>query len=817
MDNRTDEQKFLAALVAVKATDGRPGALATHIAASYQQSGVAATKETISDWIERTRNHFNDRYEQYSQYLAAIFKPGDTICFVIIEHNVDRDQAKERVSQKFTTLEDALTADTFMSLLRANNAPSTIQGNSASSVYVAMNSYPADLVGKTVGRTQANVVAVRALQADMDDVTNAAAQVASMQSSAKVPPPSIVVESSTGKRQGIWLVDGIAKDDAKPLMQAIAAEFGTDSAVAEVARVMRVPGFVNCKHAYDDQPVAKLLSNSGTRYSRESFKLENTTADKFERKPEGWLDEPFVRGGIYNKVLSFVGHYMGAKNIDDGDVMFAIIKEHIDRNGCFERDGKTPFSWNETQVRQQVHKLVNEWETGEEKSKPLQLNTQSDAPVTLSSNPLPEQVAAAATAQLAQEEPIEILKVAKDPYPEFPTYVMAGTSLYDNFVKPICDHNSRIDYFMWLPATAMLLNYVGTKVQTKGEFAAKAFNGSQYLVLIGKRGEAIKSSSVDDAMQYFSYMGCLTHDGGGLKTAEGKTVVFTAGSAEGLGGDMQKINCKNALLYYDELEELTKKARIDGSTLRTALLKLYESKKYANTVKATKEKYSLDPDSYCASLIGCTTTEMFPELWSGLSGEDTGLNDRFVFVLQPEVLPERKIKVDINTLPNAAKTRSLIDKAIQQQTFEFEDIHTHAKFKELVRTGNRYVERAKKWALAIAIDLGLSRVDDECMDRGCDIVRYEIAVKKYLKNREAKTPEAEMQGKIKHHLRMNGSQLPTRELKRLCHAEAVGTTQWNRAYFGLLSAGDIRRVGDGKKGSPDTTYLLHDDAAEEAA
>lgn len=408
---------------------------------------------------------------------------------------------------------------------------------------------------------------------------------------------------------------------------------------------------------------------------------------------------------------------------------------------------------------------------------------------------------------MPEVEEVELPTFDKSAYPEFPSYVWSNTSLYENFVKPICDHNSRIDYFMWMPAAAMMLNYLGTKVQIKGQFASAPFVGSQYMVLIGRRGESNKSSSIDDAMEYFKYIGCLTHNGGGLKTAEGKSVVWTAGSAEGLGIEMQKTNCKNAILFYDELSQLTKKAGIDGSTLVPNLLTMYEAKKFGNTVKTGKEAYSLEPNSYCFSLLTCCTDETFQDLWSKMNGSDTGLNDRFVFVLQPQTLPEKKLWVDVPYLENAAKTRFLIDKAIQQSVFEVENWN-NPKLQALVPLGARYTRRAVKWALAIAVDLGLNIIDDECIDRGCDIVKYEIEVKDYLRSYDADTREAALQMRIREKLELHAGSLQIRELKRLCHFDRIGTTAWGQAFYGLQKAGIIRTVGKGTRSDPQVVQVL---------
>jgi len=390
-------------------------------------------------------------------------------------------------------------------------------------------------------------------------------------------------------------------------------------------------------------------------------------------------------------------------------------------------------------------------------------------------------------------------------YPVFPRYVFSNTSIYKNFVEPICKVNSRIDYFMWLPAMALLLNYLGTKVKFKNNFTSSFANTSIYMLLIGKRGETNKSTSVDDAMEYFRYMGCLAH--GGKDKAEGRSLVWTPGSLEGLGNEAQKTSAKNLVIYYDELSQLSKKAGIDNSSLSSGLLTLYESKKFSNAVKSGKEAYSLDPSSYVATLLTCCTDESFQDLWSKMNGSDTGLNDRMFFVFQPEELPARSIFMNVNTMLGSLETRRLIDKAVMKGEYEIEN-YNNPKLQQLVALGNRYVDRAIKWALAIAVDLGLESVEDEAIDRGVDIVKYEIQVKQYLKSYDAHSREAALQMRIRSKLEMRKGKLLKRELERLCHANREGTSLWGQAYYGLVKTGVICEIGQGTKGDPKYVQVL---------
>jgi hypothetical protein len=389
---------------------------------------------------------------------------------------------------------------------------------------------------------------------------------------------------------------------------------------------------------------------------------------------------------------------------------------------------------------------------------------------------------------------IEVPKLNRVPYPVFPEWVMHGTSLYEGFVKPVCEQNCRIPYFMFLPAAALMMNYLALKVSVENKQLIPSF----FMVLIGEKGRAIKSSSVEDAIEYLDTAGVLK-SGQGTRNAEGKSLVWTAGSTEGLGLEMARTNCKNAVLFYDELSTLTSKAEIDSSSLKSHLLSLYESGKYSNTVKSKKETFNFDPRTYCASLIACTTDEVFEDKWSGLTGKSTGLDDRFIFLLQPKELPELTPHVKVNTVAGAAETHRRIDKAVQREVYSIDD--TTPLEKEIGVLGNRAEVRAEKWALYFAVDLGRDSIDDGCIERGLAIARYEKAVKKYLGSPEAETKIAAAQIKYRRILeRKFDGRATEREMERAMNYTRYGTDGWWRIVDGgLVRAGIIgKTISDGK-------------------
>jgi hypothetical protein len=401
-------------------------------------------------------------------------------------------------------------------------------------------------------------------------------------------------------------------------------------------------------------------------------------------------------------------------------------------------------------------------------------------------------------------EPEETLSFDKVEYPLFPRHVMIGTSIYDGFVKPYCDANSRIDYFMWMPTAAMMMNYLGTKVSVP----FTSWKPSFYLVLIGKKGRANKSSSIKDGMKFLEYASVLSMYSKNIKNADGKSLVWEAGSPEGLGTDMMRTNCKNPVLFYDELSALVSKSRIEGSGMNSALLKLYDSNNFANSIKSKKDVFNIDPGTYCATLITATTDKKFSELWSQLAGEDTGLNDRFTWVLEPKEMPELRLEQVVGYQEAALATRKLMDKAIQKQSYTFFDKTPLQRILEVY--GNRAAHRAEKWALYFAVDMGLDEIDEDCVYRGIEMVKYEAAVKAYLKPFEANNDESQIQQGIMRHLKKHGGVMEKRLVERALNSNKYGLSIWHKAFYGLVNSGYIIEEGQGIKGNPRTVRMLRD-------
>ena len=118
-------------------------------------------------------------------------------------------------------------------------------------------------------REKCDVVAVRRLQLDLDKSgASSLARVLEDVGGGRLPQPAAVIRSSHHNYQVLWhTAVGWSAEEAEDVMRRLAARYGGDSAVADVARVMRLPGFRNRKpgrgHAlvswtdYEGPPVAQ--------------------------------------------------------------------------------------------------------------------------------------------------------------------------------------------------------------------------------------------------------------------------------------------------------------------------------------------------------------------------------------------------------------------------------------------------------------------------------------------------------------------------------------------------------------------------------
>ena len=273
---------------------------------------------------------------------------------------------------------------------------------------------------------------------------------------------------------------------------------------------------------------------------------------------------------------------------------------------------------------------------------------------------------------------------------------------------------------------------------------------------------------------------------------------------------MSRIKATHGLLYYDELATFTDKikGKDNSSSLTSRLLSIYESGKFANVIKRRAESFSFAPGSYCFGWLWCCTDAAFPEQWAVMRGQRSGLNSRMFFCSTPDKakpLVLDRTELALRVAAGTTKERMMV--AVQQGAFKYADIE---QAQHLVKDLGepRAAAWLEKFALGMAIDLGLLEIDNDCLERAAAIVRYGLQVSKLMDPGEAETMEARVQLAILKRMRFGGGEMTYRELERGCSASRFGTKLWWSAFEGLVKAGKLEADFSGKT---KMVYLLKQD------
>jgi hypothetical protein len=184
------------------------------------------------------------------EFLARCFAPGEMIALLLRREN------PVKVMQRVVTLETAL-APRYIRWLAHENI-------TGANVYVAAN----PLIPGTRKRTKESIASVRHLYLDID--SDGDARLSSIQASDSVPTPSAIVQTSHGKFQVLWRVDGFDCELQETTLKQLAIAFGGDPACTDRNRVLRIPGFLNCK--YDPPHIVTAEYPSDTFSAPEDFR-----------------------------------------------------------------------------------------------------------------------------------------------------------------------------------------------------------------------------------------------------------------------------------------------------------------------------------------------------------------------------------------------------------------------------------------------------------------------------------------------------------------------------------------------------------------
>ncbi|MGD0545915.1 MAG: DNA-primase RepB domain-containing protein [Candidatus Acidiferrales bacterium] len=204
-----------------------------------------------------TNTAFTSRPLTASEYLRALFEPGDNAAILV------RNRRTGETIQRITKAETIADPE-FQAWLAARNA-------AGSDVYVGMN----PIKEGAYSRTKDNIKDIRHIYLDLDTKGDVALE--AIRNSIEVPPPNFVLDTSPGKHQVVWKVSGFTQDEAESLLHSLANQFAGDRAATDSTRVLRLPGFANRK--LSEEFVVQARQESEAVYTLRDFAIHEDSPE----------------------------------------------------------------------------------------------------------------------------------------------------------------------------------------------------------------------------------------------------------------------------------------------------------------------------------------------------------------------------------------------------------------------------------------------------------------------------------------------------------------------------------------------------------
>lgn len=210
-------------------------------------------------------------------YVLALHEPYDNVAVLL--RNRNRGQTLQRIA----TAETIASPD-FQRWL-------TNQNLGGSDVFVGMN----PLKDGASSRTKDNLKEIRHVYLDLDQ--DAEAALADVRNSLDAPAPNFVLDTSPGKHQVVWKIEGVDTEQAEILLRSLANRFGGDPAATDATRVLRMPDFVNRKYGNGPEFVVRVQQESSHVYSLRDFTVQEDSPEAPRRIEDGHFSARIIARG----------------------------------------------------------------------------------------------------------------------------------------------------------------------------------------------------------------------------------------------------------------------------------------------------------------------------------------------------------------------------------------------------------------------------------------------------------------------------------------------------------------------------------------
>ena len=200
---------------------------------------------------------FIPRFLRASEYVLALHHPSDRVAVLA------RNQIWRQTMQRILPAE-MIAEISFQTWLKEQN-------EAGADIFIGMN----PVMEKSHRRTKENVKEIRHVYLDLDQ--DAGASLQAIRTSSDIPPPNFVLDTSPGKHQVVWRVEGLDHLAAESLLRALASQYGGDPAATDISRLLRLPGFRNQK--YNEAFIVRVHYELDFIYHARDFEIEEGSPD----------------------------------------------------------------------------------------------------------------------------------------------------------------------------------------------------------------------------------------------------------------------------------------------------------------------------------------------------------------------------------------------------------------------------------------------------------------------------------------------------------------------------------------------------------
>jgi hypothetical protein len=186
-----------------------------------------------------------------------LHEPNDHVAVLV------RNRSREQTVQRILPAE-TIASPSFQAWLKEQN-------RAGADVFIGMN----PMKDRIPNRTKENVREIRHVYLDLDE--DAGASLHALRTSGDAPSPNFVLDTSPGKHQVVWRVEGFDQEQAESLLRSLANQFGGDPAATDVSRVLRLPGFTNRK--YNEQFVVRVHHETDQLCHLGDFRVQEDSPD----------------------------------------------------------------------------------------------------------------------------------------------------------------------------------------------------------------------------------------------------------------------------------------------------------------------------------------------------------------------------------------------------------------------------------------------------------------------------------------------------------------------------------------------------------